>query len=200
VDEKEIIKWGLIALGAYLIYEYIQQQGGLTNVLAGTSAAAGTCPAGYQMSTTGQCVAIPVTTTQPATTTTTTTQPTSTTQPATTTSAPPPPAQTSTLPMSQQLLNAATAAGEPNSLNLDQWAYYYQALTGTQLNIPTIPTSVYVGAGLSPNADGSGPDNTTPMPVSTWIAIVQLEMPQLGLSGFRGGMGTFAKYRPHWLN
>jgi hypothetical protein len=102
--------------------------------------------------------------------------------------------------MSQQLLNAATAAGEPNSLNLDQWAYYYQALTGTQLNIPTIPTSVYVGAGLSPNADGSGPDNTTPMPVSTWIAIVQLEMPQLGLSGFRGGMGTFAKYRPHWLN
>ena len=272
MDEKEIIKWGLIALGAYLIYEYIQQQGGLTNVLAGSTTGTGSgtssaltangsavlnalmiqaavppLPASVVTSlalnatqagilNAAQIPANPETAAalfaqlnltetqmslilrytaslQPTgpemqshtapTNTQTTTGPTAcpmgqVLQGGVCVTAPP--ASQPALLMSQQVLNAATAAGEPNNLNIDQWNFYYQQISGQQVSLPDIPTSVYTSAGVQPNADGSGPDNTSPMPVSTWLAIMQLEMPQLGLSGFRGGMGTFAKYRPHWLN
>jgi hypothetical protein len=106
-----------------------------------------------------------------------------------------------TLLMSQQVMNAATAAGEPNLLNLDQWNYYYQQISGQQLSLPPIDTSVYVGAGLSPNPDGSGPDNTTPMPLSTWLAIMQDEMPQLGLTGLGriSDLGSLAGRFNPWL-
>jgi hypothetical protein len=40
---KDLIKYGLIALGAYLIYQYIQKNGGISG-LFGTTAAAGTVP------------------------------------------------------------------------------------------------------------------------------------------------------------
>src|SRR5271166_12897 len=42
---KDIIKYGLLALGAYLIYKYIEDNGGLSAVLGGTAAAATQTPA-----------------------------------------------------------------------------------------------------------------------------------------------------------
>jgi hypothetical protein len=41
MNSKDLIKYGLIALGAYLIYEYIQKNGGLAGIF-GSTAAAGT--------------------------------------------------------------------------------------------------------------------------------------------------------------
>ncbi len=43
MNQKDLIKYALIALGAYLIYEYIQKNGGLSGIF-GTTAAAGTGP------------------------------------------------------------------------------------------------------------------------------------------------------------
>lgn len=81
MDEKQIIKWGLIALGAYLVWEYIQTNGGLSAVLGTTATAATTCPTGYIL-VSGQCVAAqPATTTIPAGTTTGTTPPATTAPP-----------------------------------------------------------------------------------------------------------------------
>ncbi len=41
MNQKDLIKYALIAIGAYLIYEYIQKNGGLSGIF-GTTAAAGT--------------------------------------------------------------------------------------------------------------------------------------------------------------
>ncbi len=43
MNQKDLIKYALIALGAYLIYEYIQKNGGISGIF-GTTAAAGTGP------------------------------------------------------------------------------------------------------------------------------------------------------------
>ena len=43
MNQKDLIKYGLLALGAYLIWEYIQKNGGISG-LFGTTAAAGTIP------------------------------------------------------------------------------------------------------------------------------------------------------------
>jgi hypothetical protein len=42
MNSKDLIKYGLIALGAYLIYEYIQKNGGLSGIFGTTAAAGGT--------------------------------------------------------------------------------------------------------------------------------------------------------------
>ncbi len=42
MNSKDLIKYGLIALGAYLIYEYIQKNGGLSGIFGSTAAAGGT--------------------------------------------------------------------------------------------------------------------------------------------------------------
>ena len=43
MNSKDLIKYGLLALGAYLIYRYIENNGGISG-LFGTTAAAGTTP------------------------------------------------------------------------------------------------------------------------------------------------------------
>jgi hypothetical protein len=43
MNQKDLIKYGLIALGVYLIYEYIQKNGGISG-LFGTTVSAGTGP------------------------------------------------------------------------------------------------------------------------------------------------------------
>jgi hypothetical protein len=43
MNQKDLIKYGLLALGAYLIWEYIQKNGGISG-LFGTTAAAGPIP------------------------------------------------------------------------------------------------------------------------------------------------------------
>jgi hypothetical protein len=70
MNQKDLIKYGLLALGAYLIYKYIQDHGGIEGLL-GTTALATPQPA----VTTGA----PITTGGP-TGATQTTQPTNTTQ------------------------------------------------------------------------------------------------------------------------
>jgi hypothetical protein len=42
MNQKDLIKYALIALGAYLIYEYIQKNGGLSGIFGTTAAAGGT--------------------------------------------------------------------------------------------------------------------------------------------------------------
>ncbi len=63
MNQKDLIKYALIAIGAYLIYEYIQKNGGLSGIF-GTTAAAGTgpkpCGAGQVLNAAGQCIAAPV--------------------------------------------------------------------------------------------------------------------------------------------
>ena len=43
MNQKDLLKYALIALGAYLIYEYIQKNGGFSGIF-GTTAAAGVTP------------------------------------------------------------------------------------------------------------------------------------------------------------
>lgn len=45
MNQKELIKWGVIALGAYLVYRYIQDHGGIEGLLGtGTGVAPGITP------------------------------------------------------------------------------------------------------------------------------------------------------------
>jgi hypothetical protein len=66
MDQKDLIKYGLIALGAYLIYKYIEDNGGLSAVLSGT-------PLVPAIPATTSTIAVnpppPVTTAHPSTTT-----------------------------------------------------------------------------------------------------------------------------------
>jgi hypothetical protein len=87
-------------------------------------------------------------------------------------------------PISQRML----AAAGTNSLNMDQWCFYFTAATGQACPVDpgSIDPSVYVGAGIV--------DRTTPTDVGTWLAIMQNQAPQLGLMGL-GAM----RYTPAWL-
>lgn len=110
---EDIVKYLLIAAGAYLVWEYV-----ISPMLA-TPAAAGTAPAG-----TGAAA--------PAATTTTTTQ---TTQPPATTNTT---TQISTPAALQTLL--ATAANNPQfGLTADLWSYYYAQLP----NRTAIPAATF---------------------------------------------------------
>jgi hypothetical protein len=63
MNSKDLLKYALIAVGAYLIYEYLQKNGGISG-LFGSTASAGTtpCGAGFTLNAAGQCIAIPATT------------------------------------------------------------------------------------------------------------------------------------------
>jgi hypothetical protein len=215
MDQKELVKWGLIALGAYLIYKYIEDNGGLSAVLGtGATTTATTNPltpntgtitsgstttaqiaaqnqanalnaAGAASKAAASNVASNAATTPPATTAAgcpigqVLVNGVCTTEPA-----------GATL-ISQQMLNAATAAGEPNNLDMDQWDYYYQMVTGNAFPVDpgSIAPGVYVGAGIV--------DRTTPTDIGTWLAIMQNQAPQLGLSG----MSAFSipRFTPPWM-
>ena len=196
MDEKEIIKWGLIALGLYLVYEYIESNGGLSAVLTGTGAAATTtCPTGYVL-VSGQCVAAATTQTTTQTPVTTPVK-TPVTTPVTTPCVAPnflmngvcsPPENVA---ISQLVLSAATNAGEPNSLNMDQWCYYYSQATGQTCPDPgSFSAAVYSANGAT--------DRTTPISVSQWLAIMQTQ--NAGLTGLGAFSKPNPKWRPEWLN
>ena len=232
MNSKDLIKYGLLALGAYLIWKYIEDNGGLSNVL-GTGAAASTGtqtaaqiaaasalvpgaktpptpPASTPVGTTSKdavgnvytwngsaWIVTPITcptgqhplngVCTPYATSTTPTNPcpngtmvngVCTTEPA-----------MSSL-VSQQMLNAATASGNPNSLDIDQWNYFYQMVTGNAFPVDpgSIAPGVYAGAGIV--------DRTTPTDIGTWLAIMQNQAPQLGLTG----MGAFSiPHVPAWM-
>jgi hypothetical protein len=210
MNSKDLIKYGLIALGAYLIYEYIQKNGGLSGIF-GTTAAAGTTPVipvpGISMpiaSTIGTQTGAPA----PSATSTPTPQPVTATpsstpvgtiqtingvqyrwsgsawlanQPVTT----PSPSAAPSTPISQRM----QAAAGTNSLNLDQWGFYYTQITGqpSPVDPGSIDPSVYAGAGIV--------DRTTPTDVGTWLAIMQNQAPSLGLTG----LGVMHRYTPAWL-
>jgi hypothetical protein len=200
---KDLIKYGLIALGAYLIYQYIQKNGGISGLFGTTAAAAGPIP----IIPTGTTASVPPLTSVLPTTPAQTiiTQPSVTSTPASTpvgtlqtingqqyrwngsawlnqTPANPPPS-TPTGSISQQMLNLAGT----NSLDIDQWSYYFTALTGkpSPVDPGLIDPAVYSGAGIV--------DRTTPTDVGTWLAIMQNQAPQLGL------MGLGARFTPAWL-
>lgn len=109
---KDLIKYGLIAVGAYLVWRYIQDNGGLDHILGfgtpgavgpGTHAPAGTTP----------------TTTQPAgggSTTPTTNPP---------------------VPTLKDRVRAAAAA-EGSMLNLDQWCWYFGNTAGKPCPDPDV--------------------------------------------------------------
>jgi hypothetical protein len=177
MEQKDLIKYGLIALGAYLIYKYIEDNGGLSAVLSGTPLAPA-LPAAIP-GTLGVNPPPPVIAG-------------ATTHPSTTTPIPPPVVTPAVAATSQQVLAAATAAGEPNSLNFDQWNFYYSQVTGNASPVDpgAIPASVYSGAGAV--------DRTSLIPISTWLAIMQNQAPSLGLSAFYGP-GSVKYYAP-WLN
>lgn len=285
MDQKDIIKYGLLALGAYLIWKYIEDNGGLSSVLgtatgtgtgAGTTAVTGACndngrlavlaAAGVSVTAaqqTAMCAGqnVPLTDAQSTQLTVYNAQQASMHLPPPTTTpvsspAPTPPAggpyvptdynpcvggvavwnasagaalnggaQPSTVPqsaaavtcvttagcpigqtnvngvctvepagatlISQQMLAAATTAtGAGTALNMDQWDYYYQMVTGSAFPIDpgSIPPGVYAGAGIV--------DRTTPTDIGTWLAIMQNQDPSLGLSGL--GMFSY-RYTPAWL-
>jgi hypothetical protein len=240
MDQKELVKWGLIALGAYLIYKYIEDNGGLSAVLGTGAAASTTTPAQVASTATSTSATSP-----PAGATTPATPPASTpvgttskdaagnlytwngsawaftpvtcptgqhllngvctpyTTSTSSASSPPCPSgqvlvngvcttePTGATLISQQMLNAATAAGEPNNLDMDQWDYYYQMVTGNAFPVDpgSIAPGVYAGAGIV--------DRTTPTDIGTWLAIMQNQAPQLGLSG----MSAFSipRFTPPWM-
>jgi hypothetical protein len=240
VNSKDLIKYGLLALGAYLIWKYVQDHGGISG-LFGTTAAAGTT--GLNANGTavlnqvlGQlhispsvAASLNLTSSQIALLNSTTiptgqvpgpgflselaftpaqmsilsgapyigpvggTLPVGSTIPSTPVSTPPPFTTPTPAPIVQPVTLAPTvsqkmlAAAGTNSLNMDQWCFYYSAATGNGCPVDpgSIDPSVYAGAGIV--------DRTTPTDVGTWIAIMQNQAPQLGL------MGLGARFTPAWL-
>lgn len=67
--------------------------------------------------------------------------------------------------------------GGNGPFNMDQWCYYYQQVVGLACPVDpgAIPASVYSGAGAV--------DRTTPIAMSTWLAIMQSQAPSSGISG-----------------
>jgi hypothetical protein len=229
MDQKDLIKYALIGVGLYLIYQYIQEHGGLAYVLGQSTTP--TCATGTSWSTvsascaTGAAppassgvtpaqVAAQILANQAATgaahptptITTVSTPPTTATTPAGCPAGQIPvngtctPAAIGATLISQQMVAAATAAGAGTALNMDQWDYYYQMVTGSAFPIDpgSIPAGVYqgaFGAGFT-NPDGSPPDRTTPTDIGTWLSIMQNQDPSLGLSGL--GMFSY-RYTPAWL-
>ncbi len=204
MNSKDLIKYGLIALGAYLIYEYIQKNGGLSGIF-GTTAAAGTVPPvpppgislpnASAIGTPGQVATVipappsPVMATPPST-------PVGMTRTingvqytwngsAWMTNQTTPTPSTPTASISQQML----ALAGTNSLNMDQWSFYYTQITGqpSPADPGSIDPNLYAGAGIV--------DRTTPTDVGTWLAIMQNQAPSLGLTG----LGAMMRYTPAWL-
>lgn len=91
------------------------------------------------------------------------------------------PAPTPPLPISQQMV---AAAGTSSGLSTDQWCYYYTLVTGNDCPVDpgSIDMTVYNGAGVVLE-DGTIGDRTTPISIGTWLSIMQLQAPGLGLSG-----------------
>jgi hypothetical protein len=198
MDQKDLIKYGLLALGAYLIYKYIEDNGGVSAVLSGTPVTTPVLPAATGTAALiGTTPAIPVATTPVGTTSkdaagnTYTWNGTAWTMATQAPAATAPPAAVTAPSISQQMVAAATAAGVGTTLNLDQWSYYYQVVTGNAFPVDpgTIPPGIYQGAGIV--------DRTTPTDIGTWLAIMQNQAPQLGLSAFYGP-GSVKYYAP-WL-
>src|SRR6202044_1951190 len=106
---EDIIKYALIAAGAYLVWEYIIQP--MMNAPAAAPA-------------TGTTAAAPTTTTQSPVST----QPVQIAAPTTTI---PPTASVNTPNANIPLIQALqAAAGNVSSLTIDQWAYYYNNMPG----------------------------------------------------------------------
>ena len=192
MDQKDLIKYGLIAIGAYLIYKYVEANGGLSAVL-GTTAAAAPLPAGTTVTPAQVAAALAAAKVSPPASTSVSTPPaTSTTiSPVNIPITPAPPIAAVIGPVSQQMLAAATAAGEPNSLSMDGWNYYFEIVTGqpSPLDPGAVPAGVYQGAGIV--------DRTTLTDIGTWLAIAQNQLPSAGLSAFFGLGGP--RYTPAWL-
>jgi hypothetical protein len=60
MNQKELIKYGLIALGAYLVWKYVQDHGGIEGLLGTSVSPHPGCPAGQQLGSDGKCFTIPV--------------------------------------------------------------------------------------------------------------------------------------------
>ena len=256
MNSKDLIKYGLLALGAYLIYKYIQDNGGISGLFGTTGGTSGLTSNGVaalnamlnqesvasfsaaqitqlaltpaqvtilnaaaaptnrmtadilmnQLNISSQQLAfIRSTNVSPVAGGTQTYIPIPVVNqpPAPHPPAPTPATNTSGCPAGQYMYNGVCvatgtspstisqrmqqAAGS-NSLNMDQWAFYYSQITGqpSPVDPGSIDPSVYAGAGIV--------DRTTPTDVGTWLAIMQNQAPQLGLMGL-GAM----RYTPSWL-
>lgn len=111
---KEYIKYGLIALGAYLVWRYIEDHGGLSNVLGGTTTATAAPPPTIQTQqlTPEQIKAFTDKQIAEANKTLGTA-----------------PGSTSTAQTTLQKV-AAAAGGANVQLNVDQWCWYYAHVAG----------------------------------------------------------------------
>jgi hypothetical protein len=222
MNQKDILKWGLLALGAYLVYKYIQENGGVSGLFGTT--AAGAPPLGTTPTTIAPTVTHPATTPStppvPPPATPANTQPVvgqimygaNNTQWRWTGSnwqqiQPAPPAPVTcgpglvnqngvcvpAPPVSQQMV---ALAGKSDGLSLDQWCYYYTQATG--LDCPFDPGNItpqaFNDAGVQ-LIDGTIGDRSTPTSVSTWLAFAQLNAPQLSLTG----LGAMPRFTPSWL-
>lgn len=150
---EDIVKYALIAAGAYLVWEYV-----ISPMMTGTTAAPAPVP-------------VPVGT-QPTQTTTVGTGSGTTTN----TIPPlpqqvPPPMQIAPAPAPLSVLLTNLANGQ--TLNVDQWSYYYAQLPGrTQLTAQTM-------ANLLNNAGITDTTRQNPMDVNTFINLLS----GVGLSG-----------------
>ena len=217
MDQKDLIKYGLIAIGAYLVYKYVEANGGLSAVL-GTTAAAGTLPTGTPPAITAPKTAATPPPTPPASTAVGATSTDTagniyfwngTAWILKTAALPPPPATTAAGcpvgqvnvngtciaqvvdPISQLMVGLATSAGAGVTLNMDQWCYYYTEVTGLPCPVDPggITPGLYAGAGIV--------DRTTPTDIGTWLAIMQNQAPALGLTGI--GDARYLTASAGWL-
>ena len=94
------------------------------------------------------------------------------------------PATVATQLISQQMVSKA---GMSDGLNMDQWCYYFSAVTGQ--DCPFDPGEItpqeFNDAGVV-LTDGSPGDRTTPTNIGTWVAFAQLKAPSAGISGLYG--------------
>jgi hypothetical protein len=112
MDTGKLITLGAVGIGLYLLYEWLISQCETTN-----SALFGSSTCSMLLGTSS----LPAVTT-PVSSSTVVGSPAS--------SATVTPTQSPTNTLTNLLLQAATAAGEPSTLSPDQWAYYYQAIPG----------------------------------------------------------------------
>jgi hypothetical protein len=86
--------------------------------------------------------------------------------------------------ISQQMV---ALAGMSSGLGLDQWCFYFTEATGNDCPFDqgSIDPQTYADAGIVA-ADGSPGDRSTPTDIGTWLAMAQLQAPQLGLTGIEG--------------
>ena len=217
MDQKQLIKYALIGLGVYLVYEYLQAHGGLAGFLgsvtgigtgttgavpgAGASTGPGAPavtaphPGGWMPTDYVPCVGgVAVWNSGPDANTA---QYRSTPQSAALVKCAMPAATgagTSSgapTPAGSTVSQKMQAAAGANSFNFDQWCYYYTQVTGQPCPVDpgSIDPSVYQGAGIV--------DRTTPTDVNTWLAIIQSQAPSAGVSGLPAAWGH--AYTPAWL-